>query len=365
MPRSRRRPSKTSLSTVILVIIVVVVLAIEAISQAGEETASRQPVREPVTGTWYTLYFTEPGSSSAEALRGGPPEALVEAIQAANSSIRMAAYQFNLPQVRDALLEAAQRGVDIQIVTDSDYLDEVELQDLVDAGIPVLGDRREGLMHNKFIVIDESEVWTGSMNLSVNDAYRNNNNFIRISSERLAENYLAEFNEMFVDDQFGPTSPENIPYPTITLDDTLVEVYFSPEAEISTRLVELLEDADEQIVFLAYSFTSDDLAAAMLNQAQAGVSISGVFEAAQYRSNTGTEYDAFREAGLDVRLDGNPRNMHHKVMVIDGTITVTGSYNFSANAENRNDENLLIIHNPEIAQAFLEEFEQVYAIAVE
>ncbi len=51
----------------------------------------------------------------------------------------------------------------------------------------------------------------------------------------------------------------------------------------------------------------------------------GVFEESQYLSNTGTEYDNLLAAGLDVRLDGNDRNMHHKVFIIDGEIVITGS----------------------------------------
>ena len=57
-------------------------------------------------------------------------------------------------------------------------------------------------MHNKFTVIDRLEVWTGSMNYTINEAYFNDNNLIRIRSEQLAENYSTEFEEMFVDDQF-------------------------------------------------------------------------------------------------------------------------------------------------------------------
>ena len=77
----------------------------------------------------------------------------------------------------------------------------------------------------------------------------------------------------------------------------------------------------------------------------------------------GGEYEHLLNAGLDVRLDGNPRNMHHKVIIIDGQIVVTGSYNFSASAEERNDENTLILHNPDIAAQFLAEFQRVYAAA--
>jgi phosphatidylserine/phosphatidylglycerophosphate/cardiolipin synthase-like enzyme len=52
--------------------------------------------------------------------------------------------------------------------------------------------------------------------------------------------------------------------------------------------------------------------------------------------------------------------MHHKVLIIDGRTVVTGSYNFTANAERRNDENVLVIHNPQIAAQFLEEFHRLY-----
>ena len=64
-----------------------------------------------------------------------------------------------------------------------------------------------------------------------------------------------------------------------------------------------------------------------------------------------------------MRLDGNPLNMHHKVIIIDESVVIFGSYNFSRSAEERNDENTLIIHNPELAAQFLAEFERVQAKA--
>ena len=87
----------------------------------------------------------------------------------------------------------------------------------------------------------------------------------------------------------------------------------------------------------------------------------GVMEARQVASNTGSDYERFLAAGLDVRLDGNPNNMHHKVLIIDEQVVVTGSYNFSLNAETRNDENSLVIFDPEVADLYLEEFRRVFA----
>ena len=83
----------------------------------------------------------------------------------------------------------------------------------------------------------------------------------------------------------------------------------------------------------------------------------------QALSNTGGEYQNLLENGIDVRLDGNPKSMHHKVIIIDGEIVVTGSYNFSKSAKTKNDENTLILHSPEIAELYIEEFERVSGAA--
>jgi phosphatidylserine/phosphatidylglycerophosphate/cardiolipin synthase-like enzyme len=220
-------------------------------------------------------------------------------------------------------------------------------------------------MHDKFVVIDRLEVWTGSMNFTIHDAYRNNNNMLRMRSVQVAENYTVEFEEMFVDDRFGQGSPANTPNPSLTVEGVPLEIYFSPDDGVSARLVELIQGAQQSIQFLAYSFTSDDLANAILERAAAGVPVSGVFEASQVSSNQGGEYLRMKNAGLDVRLDGNPRNMHHKVILIDGQTIITGSYNFSKNAETINDENVVVIFDPAIAAEFLEEFNRIFALAHE
>jgi phosphatidylserine/phosphatidylglycerophosphate/cardiolipin synthase-like enzyme len=243
---------------------------------------------------------------------------------------------------------------------ESDNMDEVEAQELVDAGIEVIGDRRESLMHHKFVVIDGSQVWTGSMNFTINGAYFNDNHLVCVRSSRLAQNYTSEFEEMFVRDFYGDNVLENTPNPSLTIDGSQVETYFSPDDGTSDRIVELVRSAEQEIHFLAYSFTSDEIAAAMLERAAAGIEVNGVFEEGQYYSNSGTEYDRLVASELDVRLDGNPRNMHHKVILIDNQIVILGSYNFSRNAEESNDENTLIIHNADLAAQFLAEFERVF-----
>ncbi|MBW8009967.1 MAG: phospholipase [Chloroflexi bacterium] len=307
---------------------------------------------------WYSVYFTDPQSTDAESFRNGPDEALAEAINAARLSVDVAAYDLNLWSIRNALLNAHQRGVSVRLVAETDNLDNVEIQQLIAEGIPLVSDRNSARMHNKFVVIDRFEVWSGSMNFTLNGAYENDNNLIRIRSSRLAEDYLAEFDEMFVDGSFSTASPATFAIPVHNIEGTQVEVYFSPEDDTDDRIIELIDRAEESIYFMAFSFTSDPIAEALLRADARGVYVAGIFETSQ-ASNTGGEFFQMADLGLPVELDGNPKFMHHKVIIIDSRIVITGSYNFSASAEERNDENTLILHNADIAELYLAEFRRL------
>jgi phosphatidylserine/phosphatidylglycerophosphate/cardiolipin synthase-like enzyme len=331
---------------------------------ASQRDAQPTPVATPSAGaSWLTIYRTDPFDPASESLRGGPDARLAEAIDAAAYSVEVAIYHLNLWSVRDALLRAAGRGVRVRVVVESDGMFDREVQDLVQAGIPVLGDRRESLMHHKFTLIDGLEVWTGSMNYSVGSAYRDHNVLLRLRSSALAENYAREFDEMFVDDRFGPLSIADTPHPALTINGTPVEAWFSPDDGVAARLIQLIEGAQSRVDFLAFTFTSDPLAEALLRAAERGVTVRGVIERDQVEA-AGTDYDRMRQAGIDVRLDSTPGTMHHKLLLIDGRVLVTGSYNFTRSAEESNDENVVILFSPAAAGALEPEFAGIYEAAV-
>lgn len=313
-----------------------------------------------VRGSWFELYFTDPDDPVSSQGTGGVDGPLVQALDAARLSIDVAAYSFSLNSVRDALLRAHERGVTVRVVMESDNMDRSDPRMLIEAGIPVIGDNGEGLMHNKFIIIDRSEVWTGSMNFTDGGAYDDNNNLMRIRSTKVAENYLKEFEEMFVQRRFGENVLAQTPHPTLMIDNTRLDTYFSPDDGVQAALVPVLEGAQESIYFLAYSFTTNQLGDIVRQKAAAGLTVAGVMEDEQVQSNQGTEYDPFRLVNLDVRRDGLDGLMHHKVFIVDEAIVVLGSYNFSRSAEERNDENALIIYDPLIAEQFLQEFQRIY-----
>ena len=359
--------SFTGLGVLVLAVLVVALAQVTCGGLGGSRT-----VTETVSGDWIRVYFTSPRYPDDDAYHhDGLDEKLAAVIEQAESSVDVVAYDLDLERVADALIAAHRDGVQVRVVVESDNVDEEAVASLRRAGITIVEDEREsGLMHDKFAVIDGQWVWTGSWNMTKNGTYRNNNNGVLIASPALAENYTVEFEEMF-EGQFGPTSPADTPNPNVTITvetgegeerqerQVEVENYFAPEDEAAAQIISEIEGAQERIRFLAFVFTSDEIADALLARARAGVVVQGVIES----RNAGgeySEYERLRVAVHDVLADGNPYIMHHKVIIIDDATVILGSYNFTASAEEKNDENLLIIHDPEVAALFVAEFGRVY-----
>lgn len=339
----------------------------------GEEQA---PVVAPPTlggsgGDWWQVYFTDPQNvNNPDDLRGSVPEKLIEHINNAQHTIHIAAFEFDLEPVADALIAAQKRGVEVQWVTDDEHgieADEDEGHNLFPklekAGIKVRDDDRSALMHDKFWIFDDQTVWTGSTNITSNGNFRNNNNVLVIDSREVAGMYEREFDEMWAG-EFGPTSTSTVEDQSANIDGTPVQILFAAEDEAVTNLVPLIKSAQDNIRFMAFSFTHDDLGDAVLERAEAGVDVKGIFET----RGSETEYSEMPSlycAEIPVRQDGNPGTFHHKVIVIDDKTVVTGSLNFSVNADESNDENVVIVANSDIAAQYLQEFEHRWAEATE
>lgn len=289
---------------------------------------------------------------------------LAQAIDSTTSTIDIAAYDLNINTVVDALVRAHQRGVIVRLVVEGDYQQRDGPTELQKAGAPVVIERRDPYMHNKFMVLDGRTVWTGSWNFAYNETYRNDNNVVIFNSQAMAENYTVEFEEMFTQQLFGAASPANTPHPQVQIGDVEVQVYFSPDDNPQPQIVDALKSAQSSIHFMAFNLTDNDIANVLLRKEREGLVVRGVVDTDQSAS-TGGDYEALLTGGIDVLLDGNDYRMHHKVFIVDESVVVTGSYNFTRSAAEYNDENVLIIHSPEIAALYLEEFSRVYQLAQE
>lgn len=327
-----------------------------AVPASGAATPLPTPSSAEGGDSFIRVFFSDPLTGRGR----GPDDELEAAINQAQRTVDVAIYNISLENIAGALIAAQSRGVQVRMVMESESMDKNVPTTLAEAGIPIIGDRREGLMHNKFTIIDGQEVWTGSMNYASTSAYTDFNNLVQIRSAEAAQNYTVEFEEMFLDDLFGPDTRARTPYPDVVVGGVPVEVYFSPDDSVSDHIEAEIRDSRQSIDVLAYSFTSDPIAEAILDKHAEGVAVRAVFDQSQVKSNTGGEYENLRRAGLDVKMDGINGLMHHKVIIIDGKTVITGSYNFSASAERSNDENLIIIRSETLAQEFLLEFNKVW-----
>lgn len=342
-----------------------VILGTDFLSLAGLD--AEPPVFQPAPPAdepedWYEIYFTNPSCPPEEERGGGLDQIVADSFSDAELRIDVAAFDLDAPPIIDALIAAEARGVQVRVVTDTDNGDLSGVRRLRRGGISVIEDDRSGLMHNKFAVIDGRFTWTGSMNFTTNGAYCNNNNLVLFESPRLAANYTAEMDEMVVQRAFGPDSPVNTPGESLQIHGVTVQNYFGPEIEIAPIIARTVAGAQASIQFMAFSFTDDRVGETILGRADAGVLVQGVFETTGAETAFST-YPNMRDAGLpnlQVRRDGNPRIMHHKVIIVDSETVIFGSFNFSASANDRNDENVLIINDPTFASFFIEEFDVVW-----
>ncbi|GLV47054.1 hypothetical protein TJA_02300 [Thermus sp. LT1-2-5] len=303
---------------------------------------------------------------------------LLALMASAEESLDGAFYEFRDLQIARGLLEAKARGVRVRLYGESDYRDDFrryllaaslgqkeepprlprallrEVKPLAPgceeiAGIPVCYDEREGFMHHKFLVVDQKAVWTGSVNMTWNAFARNNENALLLPSPTLAEGYAREFQALFSGVKEGLGRPV-----AFALEGVEGVAYFSPKGGglAQEAILRAVRGVKQEVLVAAFVLTDREIVDALLEAKGRGVEVRVVLEA----RNLGDSRDeALAQGGIPVRKDANPYTLHHKVMVLDGTQVITGSYNFSFRAREVNNENLLVLKSPSLAEAYRKE----------
>ena len=217
----------------------------------------------------------------------------------------------------------------------------------------VIFDDNNQLSHNKFCVVDDSKIWTGSFN-PTEKKNKNDDNVIVFYSKYLAQNYKNEFNELW-NRRFG--EGEAVDFPVVYINNKKIENYFCPDDGCNDQVIEELLKAKKSVYFMIFSFTDEEVAdAILLNNL---TDVKGVFDKTQAAGQY-SQYKRLKGFGLDVRSDKNPAFMHHKVFIIDYKTVITGSYNPTSAGDHKNDENIVIINDPRIAKEYLQEFWRVW-----
>ena len=133
--------------------------------------------------------------------------------------------------------------------------------------------------------------------------------------------------------------------------NTTAHVYFSPDGGCTDAIVKQIEKAKSEILVQAYSFTSKPIAEAIVKAGKAGVRVEIVLD----RSNKSAKYSAgdfTAHMGIPTFIDSKHAIAHNKIIIIDKETVITGSFNFTKAAEEKNAENLIIVKSKELAKVY-------------
>jgi phosphatidylserine/phosphatidylglycerophosphate/cardiolipin synthase-like enzyme len=278
------------------------------------------------------------------------------------NSIYCAFYDLDLINLTEEIININNSGVDFQIIVDDNYLDEKPIKILKNNGIKVYSDlnrktRYNNYMHNKFCVIDQEYVITGSANPTERGFYKNNNNLIFLESNFLAKNYYNEFNQMR-SGIFGYNKENSLEFNNISLnyngDIYFVENYFCPQNNCEEKILNKLNLARDSIFFASFVLTSDNIENTLINLSKKGLNVEGVVE--KRNSNSKSSEISKLNQSFRVYFDKNSYTMHHKFFIIDKEWVIFGSMNPSKSGNLYNDENILIIKNKNLANKFYQEY---------
>ncbi|PSF38126.1 competence protein ComE [Aphanothece hegewaldii CCALA 016] len=424
------------------------------LTACGHLTANPRPKPLP-QDTYIQVYFNQnqaEGVNYTDPYRNIPrpgdnlEQIIIDTIHSAKTSVDIAVQEFRLPNLAKELANLHHKGVKVRIILENKYssplsqltsseinqLDERDQKSYLDyfalidqnkdkklstseinqkdalvilknAGIPIIDDTSDhskgsGLMHHKFVIVDQSTVIITSANFTLSDTIGdftnpqsrgNANNLLKIESSELAKVFTQEFNLMWQNHQYGVNKPYRKPI-QIKLDKTNITVKFSPNSSkitwnyTSNGLIEnTLNNATKTVNLALFVFSEQKLSNALENRHQQGVKVRALIDPnfafinysegldmlgiaisnkCRYEKNNKPWKNPIKTVGVPQLPSGD--KLHHKFALIDDNIVITGSHNWSASANYQNDETLLILQNPVIAAHFQQEFERLYKNAL-
>lgn len=443
------------------------VVAIALLLAGCQRTLSQDPKLPPLPqDANIQVYFNQSQANTYQEpyrnLRrsGDNLEAIaLEAIESATTTVDIAVQELRVPEIATALVKRHQAGVKVRVIVENNYrqaigqmvdqasgmeerdrlrfqdnfnfidhdrngqlsAQEIEQRDAIAileaAGIPILddtadGSKGSGLMHHKFVVVDNSLLVTGSANFTFSDLHGdfqnpqsrgNPNHLLRIYSGDLARTFTEEFERMWgdgpggqSDSQFGVQDLRKYrqserEFIALSVGNSQVQVRFSPTPaskawqHSGTDFINQALGRSLSTVDLAlFVFSEQRIADALARQHQQGVGIRALISSEfAFRSYS----EALDLLGVSLpsatcklepgnRPWTNPLNtvgvpqlpegdlLHHKFAVIDRHTVITGSHNWSKAADHQNNEVLLAIDNATVAAHFQREFDRLYKTAV-
>lgn len=310
--------------------------------------------------------FTRPDFTATAEQQNAVRDEALKIIGRARQHLWIWAYGFNEPGIIEALSRARRRGINIEVVgsPDQDY------GPLRAIGIEPALRTSSGLQHTKILFNDRGELLFGTGNFTTSGLFRNNNGFVSLQAPP-AE--AAKLRRILADEKRLPSE-----LPELAQD---VRILLGPLLgnAIQTTIVDAILSAQNNIAFLSFSHSDPVISAALALRAARGILVEGVYddvgESGGLKGEGARLNSALGLTGALIYLEGNRMGvrtesgfqsggkLHHKTLIIDDQRVLTGSYNWSLSARDRNMELLAELRSPQAVLAFREEFARIRSLA--
>lgn len=317
---------------------------------------------------------------------------IIDFIDGAQVSLDVAVQEIDNERIAQALLDAVWREIDVRIVIEQSYVledklltlsgtdDEITaarllaeweaappekfknetnrkiLSALLRTTADVKLDFNPKIFHQKFVVRDfrgvatpTTAVLSGSANFTDTDTHKNLNNVVIFSDPRIAEAYKVEYDEIRAG-SFGRQRLRAIPS-VYNLAGVPVKAVFAPDHTPELEIVKQMLKCTGRVDFAMFTFAgSSGIDDAMLMLAKAGLKVRGALDSGQgLQAWSAAKW--LKDPNIELFLARSTpqfpvRKLHHKLMVIDEATTIAGSFNYTAPANEFNDENLFVIGSP-------------------
>jgi len=353
----------------------------ESAGNEGEVSASSAyyMVTESASSGDIEVHFNNPvdvtlaTDQEANYSNEGFPQIIIDLINKAESTLDIAIYNLDdKNEIISAINAAHEKGISIRMIIDSGVNEtrakSIKVGDNLKISPPSQG-AEDGIMHNKFIIVDANSddpnkayVLTGSTNWTDNQLNEDPNNIIIVQDQSLAKVYTKEFEEMFIDDLFGSEKTANTPT-HLKIGGKTVTVHFSPSDDVENVIKQTIASTDYNLYVALLAFTRFGISydiQNLINEKQ----INAYAIVNDTTSSGGFAYSVLNDAAPEEAVLINQQNniFHHKYLIVDPNhpnsdpTVLTGSHNWSTSAQTRNDENILIIHDANIANQYYQEF---------
>jgi phosphatidylserine/phosphatidylglycerophosphate/cardiolipin synthase-like enzyme len=326
---------------------------------------------------------------------------IVDFIAGATSSLDIAVQELDSRPIAEAILAARQRGVDVKIVLEQDYLREeglpkrkpsrrkgetpeealhrwqwtpsgglrenrLILSALLQSGVDVKADFNKDIFHQKFVLRDyrpdrrrgikrSAALLSGSANFTTTDCHTNLNHVFVFHDARICGEYRREFDEI-ARGEFGRRQHGKVPR-AYNLGGIPVKVLFAPDHTPELEVIKQVLKAERKVRFAIFTFAgSSGIDDALLMVARAGRRVIGALDPGQAaqkwaapHGKPGAAPSWLNRDNIDLYTPKRKkpfRKLHHKLMVVDRHTVVAGSFNYTAPANEYNDENLFVLGSP-------------------